>query len=433
MALYSGSLKTAIIDDLSFNQNKVEFRFDRDTMYYSNLRLIDLGVKGTATKYNGLSGCFGCIKHIALLDGRQKLDELRFANRYLSWNNLLATNAHNRDAEGRLTKNEIGYSVNEVQLIVPGCAPNPDQQTENNTIDAQGLKPSLGSLDLRKCLPILNKMNTLDTALFENLRVQIEFEADARNIIISQAAGDSQKINCVLLADEITDEKLADANRRAMGAVVWSAIDHDVFQVPDNKTASNALADGGSVVQEVNHKVRGFDNKIVDRIVMMKAFSDKTKHIDTNNVVGYGDMGSMVQFRERLNITKNGARVFNENGISKNAIDALLSDTFGEINIAPFQSKTAQGLDDKHNNAVHKAGILSLNANNQNDTVGQLHYMGCTLSDRINDLEINYQRTNVKDTSTVQKYNEGLNVHIYAECSKSLIPVKGGSYIVRYN
>ncbi len=98
MALYSGSLKTSIIDDLSFNQNKIEFRFDRDTMYYSNLRLVDLGVKGTATKYNGLSGVYGSIKHIALLDGRQKLDELRFANRYLALNNLLATNAANYKA-----------------------------------------------------------------------------------------------------------------------------------------------------------------------------------------------------------------------------------------------------------------------------------------------------------------------------------------------
>ena len=52
MALYSGSLKTHILDDVSFNQNRVEFRFDADTMYYSNIRLVDLGVKGTATGYN---------------------------------------------------------------------------------------------------------------------------------------------------------------------------------------------------------------------------------------------------------------------------------------------------------------------------------------------------------------------------------------------
>jgi len=434
MALYSGSLKTHILDDVSFNQNRVEFRFDADTMYYSNIRLVDLGVKGTATTYNPLAGVYGCIKHIRLLDGRKELDSMRFANRYLAWNNLLSSNSHNRDYEGRLTKNEVGYSMGAEQIIIPGCTPNAGSKTESSTIDAAGNVKSLGSLDLRKCLPLLNKMMVLDTALFENLKVEIEFESDARNFIVSQAAADSAKVECLLIADEITDAKLQEANRRAMGPIVWNTIDHDSFLVADNKVAAAALAaDTDSLVQTVSHKVNGFDNRVVDRVVMMKCYSDKTKDLTGNDVIGFGNMGSKVQLREKVNITKNGGRVFAGDGLEKNAISGMLADTFGSINIAPFQDKTAVGLDDKHTASAHQEGVEAKSTTNQNTNTGQAAYIGFSLQDRINDLQIEYQRTNVKDTLTPQKYNEGLEIHLYAECSKSFVPVKGGDYLIKYN
>jgi len=433
MALYSGSLKTHILDDVSFNQNRVEFRFDADTMYYSNIRLVDLGVKGTATSYNPLAGVYGCIKHIRLLDGRKEIDSMRFANRYLAWNNLLASNSHNRDYEGRLTKNEVGYSMAAEQVIIPGCTPNPASKDESSSIDAAGLVASLGSLDLRKCLPILNKLMVLDTALFENLKVEIEFESDARNFIVEQSNA-STKIACLLIADEITDPKLQEANRRAMGPIVWNTIDHDSFLVPDNKVAAGALAaDGDSLVQSVSHKVNGFDNRVVDRMVMMKCYSDKTKDLVGTAVSGFGNMGSKVQFREKVNVTKNGGRLFAGDGLEKNAISGMLADTFGSINIAPFQDKTAVGLDNKHDNSAHSEGVEARSTNDQNNKTGQAAYIGFSLQDRINDLQIEYERTNLKDTETVQKYNEGLEVHLYGECSKTFIPVKGGNYLIKYN
>ncbi len=433
MSLYSGALKTHIIDNVSFNQSRAVFTFDKDTMFYSNLRLVDLGVKGTATRYNPLGGCFSAIRHIRLMDGAKEIDSMRFANRYLAWNNLLASNAHNRDFEGRMTKNEVGYSINEEQQLVPGACPNPASKTENQTIDAQGLKASLGSLDIRKCLKLLTKLTVLDTELFENLRLEVEFETDARKLIVSQAAGDSAKVECVLVCDEITDPKLRDANRAQMGAVVYEAIEHDQFQIADNKTVANALADDATATQSVNNKVNGFDGKLVNRCVLMKCYSDKTLDIDTNNVVGFGDLGSKAQLREKINVSKNGGRLFAGDGLSKAGTSSLLADTWGVINIAPFQDKTSVGLDNKNDNSVHKEGCEPPQNNDQALTVGNASYAGWTIADRVNDLQISYERTNVKDTLTPQKYNEALDIHIYVEVSKSFIPMKGGEYMIKYN
>ena len=75
-----------------------------------------------------------------------------------------------------------------------------------------------------------------------SLKVEIEFESDARNFLVDSSAGDSAKVECLLVADEITDAKLQEANRRAMGPIVWNTIDHDSFLVADNKVAAAALA-----------------------------------------------------------------------------------------------------------------------------------------------------------------------------------------------
>ena len=434
MSLYSGALKTHILDDVSFSQNRVEFRFDANTMFYSNLRLVNLGLKGVATTYNPLAGCYGTIKHIRLLDGRKEISAMRFANRYMAFDNLLASNVINRDTRSKQTKNKIGYSLDKNQQLIQGGAPNAAARTESITLDASGKVESLGSLDLRKCLPILNKISVLDTEMFENLRVEIEGESDLRNQIVAQASGAQTKVECILICDEILDDKLQDANRRQMGAVVWNEIEHDLFQVPDATATAGALGNTAVSVQAVNHKINGFDGKLIDRVIMSKCYSDKTKNLSGTNVVGFGDLGSLAQHKQKVNITLNGGRVFPGDGLDKpNDTLALLCDTFGDVNLAPFQNLTAVGLDQKNVNSVHKEGVEPLSGNNHNDQVGQADFIGFTVSERINDLQINYERTLVKDTETIQKYNLGLDVHVYCEVSKSLIPVKGGEYIVKYN
>ncbi len=437
MALYSSSLQTALIDDTSFNQSKCEFRLQPDTMYYSNLRLINLGLSGTAQTYHPLSGVYGAIKHIRLMDGRQVIDEMRFANRYLSFTNLLNENAYNRDYLNKLSKNQIGYDIDTDLQIVSGGNRSANMKTDSEVIDANGSKNTLGSLDLRKCLPILNKMNVLDTELMPNLKIEIEWESDRRNLIVNNANADAVKVEPLLVADELSDPALQDANRKALSNVVWNAIEHDQTQIPDNKTAAGALGDGATVVQKIDRKINGFDGKLVSRVLISKAFSDKAKNVTGTSINGVGDMGSKVMLLEEVNMSINGKPKLPQNLGGKNPASKLrmLTETFGNLNIAPFDNLQSVGLDKKDGAAANLTGCRpNKTANIHNDIVGNLDFIGFTVADRINDLQLNYSRTNVKDTEDPEIYNEGLDVHIYCEVSRALIVDKPkNKYMVRYN
>lgn len=432
MALYSGALKTDIIDDTSFSQSRCEFRLP-EGMYFSNMRLANLGIKSTADQYNKLAGCYGAIKRITLLDGSQVLDELVDANRYLAFDNLLAENAYNRDYKARLSKAEVGFRLSEQKVILPGGHPNAAAQDESQKTSATGAKSNLGTLDVRRALPLLNKLNILDNEMvFKNLKLVIEWESDKRNKIVTQTVADDEIVEPILLVDEIVNDDLKAENRKNMKNVVWNAIEKDIIQVPDGKTTANALADTATAEQATNRKINGFDSKLVSRMVIMKAFTDKSKDVAANAVVGNGSFSSRIMHNEKVNMALNGKRVFSGDGLKGAGKLRLMADTWGDVNIAPFDASQSVGLDKKADASTHSDGARPIVATNQNPHVGQGDYIGLTLGDRVNNLELNYERTLVKDTEPVQIYNEGLDLHMYAEVSKTLIMGKDG-YQVRYN
>ena len=432
MALYSGALKTDILDDISFNQSRCEFRLQKGAMYFSNMRLANLGIKSTADQYNKLAGCYGIIKRISLQDGSQVLDELVDANRYLAFDNCLGENAENRDYKARLSKNAVGFKLSEAKVVEEGGHPNPASEDESLKTSATGAKSNLGTLDLRRALGLLNKLNILDNGgVFQNLKIVIEWESDRRNKIVTQTVTDDEIVEPILLVDEVVNEELKEENRKNMKNVVWNAIEKDIIQVPDGKTTANALADGATTEQSVNKKINGYDGKLVSRMVLMKAFTDKSKDVQANAVFGNGQFGSKIQL-DKINMALNGKRIFTGEGLQKKAKLRLLADTWGDVNIAPFDASLSVGLDKKADNSTHQDGTRAIVANNQNSHTGQADFIGLTIGDRVNNLELNYERTLVKDTEDPQIYNEGLDVHIYAEVSKTLIMGKDG-YQVRYN
>ena len=90
----SSSLKESVpyatrLVDPRFNSSGLrrEFRLDRDTAYYSDLRLINIGFSSAsgATVYNGLLGAEVPIRSIFLLDGEPSLKQsMSFRNGDLS-------------------------------------------------------------------------------------------------------------------------------------------------------------------------------------------------------------------------------------------------------------------------------------------------------------------------------------------------------------
>jgi len=73
MSFYSGAeVKTRIIDPVNDITNKrSEFRLDDLPAVMSNMKLLNVGVKSSSgtPKYGRISGAYGIIKNIKLMDG----------------------------------------------------------------------------------------------------------------------------------------------------------------------------------------------------------------------------------------------------------------------------------------------------------------------------------------------------------------------------
>ena len=435
MSLYSGNIVSDIIDPHTNVQNrKVEFKLNPHSGYYNNLRVANLGVKVAAKGYNRLAGVYGVVRNIYLYDGRRELDSLREANRYLGFANLLRPNSVNVSQQHKLVKNEVGYQIDTRNIIrqlnvEDNNAGNQDQTVATSN---EGDESRLGYLDLRQALPLLQNMVYLSTDTFKNLKVVIEFETDRAGVLTNNANA-FNVAEPVLIADEIQDPAMRNAMAKEMNGAVWNCIEHDIVLIPANLSV-NGDADTRAVEQVVSRKVDGFNNKNVDRVVVMKARQDPDKFVDANNVAGYGDLSSLAMHKEKLQIRLNGKSLFSEDGIAHEGFKAkLMASTFGNVNVAPYDNLECVGSDSPVANSVHKQGVRDLVANKQNAKVGQSNYIGFAINDLVQDLQITYSRTNVKYTNGTanQPLNAGLRLHLYAEVRKQLV-INGENYQVLY-
>ena len=427
MSLYSGNVRTDMIDPhTNVAGKKVEFQRNTGSGYYSNLRLTNIGVKIDAKNYNLTAGGYGLIKHAYLYDGKKEIDSTRFANRYLAFANHLKANSVNSTLDRHIKHHRIGFDIGEEKVITAVNGKNTKDQTGAQDED------SLVTLDLRLVFPLLNSMVFLDTRTFKNLKVVIEYEQDARIVLTNNAAVYTVN-DPVLLADEIMDEATLNALAKEVKGAAWNCIEHDIMQT----TAALAVAGTADTLvaeQVTKKKINGFDNKYVSRVVMMKTFTDKGNCITGNAVIGAGDMQSLAQHKEKLQARVNGRNLFSGDGIDHEGFKAkLLAMTFGDVNIAPYQNLESVGLDQLKNNSVHKAGVQGLSSNKQNQEVGQANFIGFSIEDVVNDLQFEYRRTNVHDdhSAAVQKSNEALDIHIYAEVRKQ-IQISGDNYQINY-
>ena len=58
--------------------------------------------------------------------------------------------------------------------------------------------------------------------------------------------------------------------------------------------------------------------------------------------------------------------------------------------------------------------------NKVNPKVGQCGYIGFSIVDQVQDLQLDYERTNVNDTDVRNRYNNPLILHVYGEVRKMM-------------
>ncbi len=430
MAEYSTSLRTQYLNPRTHIKNRqTEFRLDKHTMYQSNLRLINVGCKkaGGTGNYNNGAGVLSLLQNVRLMDGSRELSSLRHAPNYLGFKNINTTNEKAQNIHDALHGSKVAQVLEEDGSIHGSLEH--DNEINQDTFD----DTKLGYVDLRLVLPLLSDMVGLDTNVFKNLRLVIEY-SNLNHFGSDDKADVLEVSEPVLVADEVIGQKKAAAMRAAMKApVVWSEIEHDLFQVG---TGTQPAADLGEQDQEVNSVINGFDNKYVSRCLVVKTFTNKAHNYIGNNGKGNGNIVALSMFKDELNVRHKGSNMFNGDALQNQGFkQMLLQETWGACVVPPFGALTQvgsdiQGVNNRNCNGVpHRGG--GTGAKLVGNVVGQYDYIGFQIEDYVKQLQFNYKRTCVKDTAATLDSSIALDVHIYAEVRKQL-SFQGDSYVISY-
>lgn len=402
--LSGNKIKTRIIDPTRFRANvNCEFKLDDvDVSYLPNMRLINLGVTGAVTQTpQDIGGLSNLIHDIRLYDGREEIDSLRYAGQWMSFQQLRDSNSKNVSVNNNLLKSNVGSIIarNSTSIQVLDAA----DVSENTLNTTESSTKAKAHIDLRELLGSLSQMNYLDSSVFKNLRLVIEFETDT-NFIQHKVGQDMTTIQPALVVDYTT------APNAPMRNISWLAIEHDEYSLPAAAAAAGATS---ALQQQSNNRINGFNNKSVERLLFVKQYSSNSIYNDGTDIDKFST-GSIANYRESWQFRVNGQNVMPTAIDSDSKIQVLMADTWGDIN-APLASNLY--------NFINKTEL-------DEAKVGKFAYAGVTISDYVKSLDVEHSRFVLDDTSN-KKTNSGQRVHVFGEVRKSLV-VKGGEYMVSY-
>ncbi len=465
MSVYSQTLRTEVFDPRVNNAQRAEFRLDKGRMFFSNLRLGNIGAEmtGSSDIYSHAVGAAGGIRRLTLYDGAVELDKCVECNRYLSWHLCGGSNDQNRDVSQELLRHGIGYKMND-NKVVDG---NHGSVNRGNRAGGTGHKlpqstdpihqkeRNSGYLDLRMALPFLDKIGVLDTEnMFHNLRLVLEYEPflslnGRAKIATINLANAIAPLTPILIVDELKDESMKAKAKSQLKSFVWNTYEHDLVSIPAVARVAPAALVGNndqtpSVTQKTVRKVDGFKNKVVNRLVMLKCPSDKTANRTLNNALnanivrGLGDYSSLAMNKEKINYIVNGRQLISGEGLnSPSKIADVHADAWSNYNILPFSHNQNVGLDYPGNIPPHNVfGVPhdqeNEEPNSQDPRIGQSSFVGVRIGDRVNTLDLEFERVAVSEARANYNYTGlGLDCHFYAEIPKSFILSKG-QYRIEY-
>ena len=420
MSLYSsGSIKTRFFEPVHQDQNTLEFNLDNETAYYSDLKLINLGTHRAASDpYSDAAGCYGKIRAIHLLSNGQKLDSLRDANRYLAFLNSLPHPSEQSSLVCNEAKCKYSLTVSSVKQELDHRKNSPSSPS-NASVGARAR--ANGALSLKTVFPVLAEMVHLNTSMMKNIKIRVEFETRPERVVTANTNVANQADPVPLLvADQIINESLVSELDKAYSSpVVWNSIEHDQVGV-DSGGSPGA---GTKVVQQTSRKLLGFNDKFLSRVLVIKQNATVAKDVAGNATVGYGTYASPVQYLEKFNVRLNGKNLFVGSGLDTPAkMTMMCADTFGASTMAQGDDRTSIGIQNDIDNAAatRYQGMRTKVGNKVNPKVGQCGYIGFSIVDQVQDLQLDYERTNVNDTDVRNRYNNPLILHVYGEVRKMM-------------
>lgn len=413
MAFYSGNIRTSILDPRLDKSNKIaSFSLDSvDSVYLSNMRLMNIGVTATAADYNAATGAYETIERLTLFDGNTQLAQQIQFPRWAAFKNYHKSNEANRSINHFLNGSGMGYEVKDLDVSGAQSANiEPTNAVKGFTADDGTTFKSW--IDLKMFLPLLQAVPFLPTKVFKNLRLEIEYNA---------AVGTAQNTTApILVVDEIMDNETRNSLEKQLTQVDFVQVEHDMIVVD---AISDLSANKLTSVQSIQKQVKGFDNKVLNRLLVVKQPQGATAGLSAK----MGQLTSYLQHDEKDNLRINGRTLLVGDGLDTTAkSSAMLSDVWGTCNM--FLNRLS--LDDNADGTK----VLGTAAD---DYLGSQDYRCFRVGQRIEQMEYVFERTGCFDAAaagaqTTLPINSQLVLHYFGEVPKRLQVNSDGTYLIAY-
>lgn len=356
-------LRTDYLVPFFHSNTRTEFRImSSDKIVLSNMRLCDFGaVLGTAspTSYVRTAGLYSLIKNIYLYSGSVLIDQMRDCSKYMAIKNMKSNSADISDLNQRLL-----CSNNILKAVDAPLSPETAESVEMNSPSNQ----LLGRVPLSQIFGLLRSLDTLN--MWNDLRLVIEYNTDVNDIFQTPRPDPSQfSINTPLLA---TDELVVDeAGRDAMMKaglnvqVIFQQIERERWYIP-------------ALQGYYSQRLRAFDSRTLSNIVI-QTLDEEDVHAQL------GRNYSLAVLGEKINLVVNGKKLLPYQGAdSQQKKLAMFQDSFGAT-ICFTGENDILNLNEQEVAQTYGDDALAL--------LGELSFFGCDVMNRINTLDVEYQRT----------------------------------------
>jgi hypothetical protein len=395
---------------------RVTFDLDaNEVAYLPNMRLTNLGVTIAAkTDYNKQLGALAMIKNIRLLDGKVTLCSQNRFNFHRGFVNINKPNSVCEAVTSKLECSGLGWTVDGTTGKINRMAK--VNAADVNDIDNTANATNGAWLDLREVFPMLNSISHLPTEVFKNLRLEIELNNTPDNQLAVSTVQNMTSIRPILVVDVLENPTIVEKMNNSLQGATWLEVEHDQFIIP--ATATDGAAADQLVVQNVNVKLNGFNNKHLERLLISKE-CDASLENNAGAVRGLGRYSSQACFRQELQYRVNG----------RNILPAM--DTKGN------NRRLAQIVDNygdcfSYVGSNQYGGDASAELQDARNLLGQLDYMGTYVGEYIADLQLVYKRTGLQDATNKRITTQRLTVHCFGEVRKVLQLQNGGQYRIAY-
>jgi len=432
---YSSPIHPRILDPIFDRANfRAEYRFQPDTLYYSDIRLINLGIiSSVATEYQLALGAEGAIQAIHLMDGGTQLDSLQLASFWNTFKNLNSRNDGNISVNRYTKHHRLGFLTKGVLNITQGDfgqgqltdVQNPPIQPANTT-EATTAK---AWLSLKDMLPMLRESNFLPTNVYKKLRLVIEYKPQAELAKVVEANnGVYTTTPTEVLVDELADSPEKMSIMKDYKGVQFDAIESDTFivsKIGAGLTDADANDTNFEKRSSTRHNIRGYNGKFLKRLLLQCQPTEQTvTEADATINKALSNQSSVSLFRPEFQVRLNGKNMLpGEGAQGKNRRLAMLTDTYGTMNLIPSMTKYGAKYEDTN---ILAPGLVN--------TIGQADYTAMPIMANIQDLQIEIVRTALfagagNDNANAQ-VNQELRVNAWGEVSKAIIVGAGGYNVV---